>query len=148
MLEEIRAFLGEDWTRTQDLIRSSLETEIGLLNSTNQAILSHQGKQLRPLISLLVARACAGGRITEDTVLFAASAELLHNATLLHDDVADSSSERRGVPTVMSLLGGPAAVLIGDFWLVKSMDNIMSSRTHSEEVTKIFSKTLADLAEG
>lgn len=148
MLDEIKAFLGQDWTDTERLIRSSLGSDIDLLNTTNAAILSHGGKQVRPMFSLLVARACNGGRTTEDSIRFAAAAELLHNATLLHDDVADSSSERRGVPTVMSLLGGPASVLIGDFWLVKAMDNILASPFHSEEVTRIFSKTLSDLAEG
>ena len=116
MLGEIKAFLGEDWTRTLERIRFSLNSDISLLNSTNEAILSHGGKQMRPMISLLAARACSGGRASEDSIRFAAAAELLHNATLLHDDVADSSSERRGAPTVMSMLGGPASVLLGDYW--------------------------------
>ncbi|MBQ8062149.1 MAG: polyprenyl synthetase family protein [Bacteroidales bacterium] len=144
----IRKFLGKDWTETEALIRSSLGSDIDLLNTTNEALLSNSGKQLRPLMSLLVARACSGGSTTEDSIRFAAASEMLHNATLLHDDVVDGSTERRGVPTVMSVLGGPAAVLIGDYWLVKSMENILASPTHSEEVTRIFSKTLSDLAEG
>ena len=114
-LDGIRAFLGEDWKRTERLIRSSLRSDIDLLDTTNEALLSNGGKQLRPLMSLLVARACSGGRTTEDSIRFAAASELLHNATLLHDDVVDGSTERRGVPTVMSVLGGPAAVLIGDY---------------------------------
>lgn len=148
MLGEIKAFLGEDWTRTLERIRTSLSSDISLLNSTNEAILSHGGKQMRPMISLLAARACSGGRASEDSIRFAAAAELLHNATLLHDDVADSSSERRGAPTVMSMLGGPASVLLGDYWLVKAVENILSSASHSEAVIRIFAKTLSDLAEG
>ena len=147
-LDEIRAFLGEDWIGTDRLIRSSLESDIDLLNITNNAILSHGGKQMRPIISLLIARACSGGRTTGDSIRFAAASELLHNATLLHDDVADSSKERRGVPTVMSLLGGPASVLIGDYWLVKAMENILASPSYGERVIRIFAKTLSDLAEG
>ena len=147
-LEEIKTYLGEDWTKTDSLIRSSLKSDISLLNSTNDAILKHSGKQLRPIIALLVARACSGGFTTADTISFAAASELLHNATLLHDDVADQSPERRGAPTVFSLLGGPASVLIGDFWLVKAMDRIQESVSHSENVTRIFSRTLSDLAEG
>ncbi|MBR4756038.1 MAG: polyprenyl synthetase family protein [Bacteroidales bacterium] len=148
MLEEIRTFLGKDWKDTVGRIQSSLESGIGLLDSTNKAILSQGGKQIRPLMSLLVARACSGGAATEDSISFAAASELLHNATLLHDDVVDSSAERRGMPTVLSLLGGPASVLIGDFWLVKAVGNLLSSPTHSEEVIRIFAKTLSDLAEG
>ncbi len=147
-LQEIKAFLGKDWTDTDALIRLSLKSDIDLLDKTNEAILSHSGKQLRPLVSLLVARACGGGKANEDSVRYAAASELLHNATLLHDDVADSSTERRGAPTVMSILGGPASVLIGDFWLVKAMENILASSAHGPQVIRIFARTLSCLAEG
>ncbi len=147
-LDEIKVFLGKDWMDTDALIRSSLKSDIGLLDKTNEAILSHSGKQLRPLVSLLVARACGQGRVSVDSIRYAAASELLHNATLLHDDVADCSTERRGVPTVMSVLGGSASVLIGDYWLVKAMENILASPSGGNEVIKIFSKTLSRLAEG
>ena len=149
MLDRIKTLLGKDWTRTMDLIQSSLKSDIGLLDKTNASILSNGGKQMRPLISLLVARACSGKTtLPEDSVRFAAASELLHNATLLHDDVADSSSVRRGVPTIMSLLGGPASVLIGDFWLVRAMECILASSDYGHDVIRIFAKTLSDLAEG
>ncbi|MBR5660898.1 MAG: polyprenyl synthetase family protein [Bacteroidales bacterium] len=148
MLDRIKTLLGQDWTATQDMIRYSLKSDIELLDATNSAILSTGGKQLRPILSLLVARACSGGSASEDSIRFAAASELLHNATLLHDDVADNSAERRGVPTVMSLLGGPASVLIGDFWLVRAMEIILSSETRGTRAIRIFAKTLSDLAEG
>uniref|UniRef100_UPI004026EF65 polyprenyl synthetase family protein n=1 Tax=Candidatus Cryptobacteroides bacterium TaxID=3085639 RepID=UPI004026EF65 len=147
-LDEIKDFLGQDWKDTDALIRSSLESDISLLNATNKAILDHSGKQLRPIVSLLVARACGGGRVNADSVRYAAAAELLHNATLLHDDVADSSCERRGAPTVMAILGGPASVLLGDFWLVKALENILASSANCNEVIRIFAETLSSLAEG
>lgn len=147
-LDEIKDFLGQDWKGTDALIRSSLESDISLLNATNKAILDHSGKQLRPIVSLLVARACGGGRVNADSVRYAAAAELLHNATLLHDDVADSSCERRGAPTVMAILGGPASVLLGDFWLVKALENILASSANCNEVIRIFAGTLSSLAEG
>lgn len=147
-LDEIKDFLGQDWKDTDALIRSSLESDISLLNATNKAILDHSGKQLRPIVSLLVARACGGGRVNADSVRYAAAAELLHNATLLHDDVADSSCERRGAPTVMAILGGPASVLLGDFWLVKALENILASSANCNEVIRIFARTLSSLAEG
>lgn len=139
-------FLGEDWTAVNGYIRSSLESDISLLNSTNENILAHNGKMLRPMLCLLMARVC-GGAANDDSRKFAAAGELLHNATLLHDDVADESKERRGVPTTASILGGPASVLLGDYWLVKAVDIILSSE-HSGEVVRLFSKTLSDLAEG
>ena len=147
-LDEIKGFLGKDWEDTEARIRSSLKSDIGLLDATNEAVLSHGGKQLRPIVSLLVSRACGGGALNEDSVRYAAASELLHNATLLHDDVADRSSERRGAPTVMAILGGPASVLLGDFWLVKAMENILASSSRGNEVIRIFSKTLSLLAEG
>lgn len=147
-LDEIKDFLGQDWKDTDALIRSSLESDISLLNATNKAILDHSGKQLRPIVSLLVARACGGGRVNADSVRYAAAAELLHNATLLHDDVADGSCERRGAPTVMAILGGPASVLLGDFWLVKALENILASSANCNEVIRIFAGTLSSLAEG
>lgn len=147
-LDEIKDFLGQDWKDTDALIRSSLESDISLLNATNKAILDNSGKQLRPIVSLLVARACGGGRVNADSVRYAAAAELLHNATLLHDDVADSSCERRGAPTVMAILGGPASVLLGDFWLVKALENILASSANCNEVIRIFAGTLSSLAEG
>lgn len=147
MLNEIKTFLGQDWRDAEDLVRSSLSSDIELLDKTNEAILSTSGKRLRPLISLLVARACSGGKATRDSICCAAASELLHNATLLHDDVADGSTERRGVPTVMSILGGPASVLLGDYWLVKAVGVILSS-TKGDTIVRIFAKTLSDLAEG
>ena len=97
-ISEINRFLGQDWTDTETLIRRSLDSDIGLLNSTNRALLANGGKQLRPILGLLVARACGGGSVAGDSIRFAAASELMHNATLLHDDVADSSKERRGRP--------------------------------------------------
>jgi octaprenyl-diphosphate synthase len=100
------------------------------------------------VLALLFARVCSGGQTTEATVRYAAAAELLHNVTLLHDDVADESEQRRGAPTIMSLMGPSVSVLIGDYWLVKAMELILGEGQSDGRVIKIFSKTLSDLAEG
>lgn len=144
----IREYLGKDWTAVQDRIASSLRSDIGLLNSTNDSILSHSGKQMRPMLSLVMARACSGKPAVDATIRYAAASELLHNATLLHDDVADQSEQRRGVPTIMSLMGPAVSVLVGDYWLVKAMELILDSAESDNKVIKVFSKTLSDLAEG
>lgn len=144
----IKEYLGKDWTAVADRIQSVLSSDIELLNSTNASILSHSGKQLRPLLSLLVARVCSGGVITDASICCAASSELLHNATLLHDDVADSSDKRRGVPTIRSLMGPSVSVLVGDYWLVKAMELILSCENGGSRIMRIFAKTLSDLAEG
>ena len=147
-IKSIKDYLGQDWTAVSQRISSVLRCDIELLNSTNESILSHSGKQLRPLLALIFARACAGGEVTEATIRYAASSELLHNATLLHDDVADDSEQRRGVPTIMSLMGPSVSVLVGDYWLVKAMELILCDAASDTRVIKIFSKTLSDLAEG
>ena len=147
-IKVVKDFVGSDWTAVQECISSSLHSEIALLDKTNESILSNSGKQLRPLLTLLFARACSGGKVTEATIRYAAAAELLHNATLLHDDVADGSTQRRGVPTIMSLMGPSVAVLIGDYWLVKALDMILMNTPSDPIVIKIFSKTLSALAEG
>lgn len=144
----IREYLGKDWVDVTARIASVLDSDIDLLNSTNASILSHSGKQLRPLLALVFARACSSGGVSEATIRYAASAELLHNATLLHDDVADDSDQRRGVPTIRSLMGPSVSVLVGDYWLVKAMELILGDMGSDSRVIKIFSKTLSDLAEG
>ena len=146
-IKSVKEYLGNDWNAVQHKIEESLKSDIALLDATNNSILSNSGKQLRPLLVLLVARACAQD-ITEATVAYAAAAELLHNATLLHDDVADNSDQRRGVPTIMSLMGPSVSVLVGDYWLVKAMELVLGASESDNKVMKIFSKTLSDLAEG
>lgn len=146
-LDEVKKFLGKDWEDVQKLIADSLDSEIELLAQTNKGILSHGGKQLRPVLGLLIARACNGGKTNSDTIKYSAASELLHNATLLHDDVADASEERRGGPTINSLMGPSISVLVGDYWLVKAMECVLAAHT-SQHGTKLFANTLLNLAEG
>ena len=132
--------------RVERLIDNSLRSEIPLLDSVNRSLRERPGKMLRPILALLAAGAAGG--VGEDSVRVAAAAELLHNATLLHDDVVDDATVRRGKPTVASILGGRAAVLVGDFWLVKCMQAILSSEEYGDRVLRIFAKTISDLSEG
>ena len=124
---------------------AGLHTDVALLEDVNGQVFAHSGKMLRPLISLLVAKAL--GEPNDDSLHYAAASELLHNATLMHDDVADESSERRGAPTVSAMLGPSAAVLVGDFWLAKAVETVFVTERFSR-VVKFFSDTLSDLAEG
>lgn len=147
-LQIIKKHLGRDWVAVTDMIGDVLNSDIALLNSLNDSVLSNSGKQLRPVLSLLVARACSSEGKTEDaSIRYAAASELLHNATLFHDDVADGSDTRRGAPTVNALMGPNVSVLVGDYWLVKAMNVILLSDNDIRAI-RIFSKTLGDLAEG
>lgn len=143
--EDIRNILGADLEAVKDLVRSRLSSSVKLLEDVNGSILEHGGKMMRPALCLLMARAC--GVPSDDTVRYAAAVELMHNSSLLHDDVADASMIRRGVPTVMSLYGPVPAVLVGDFWLSRTVDTILGS-DHRDWALPAFSKTLGDLAEG
>ena len=81
-IKSIKEHLGQDWNALQVRIADALKSDIDLLNMTNASILSNSGKQLRPLLSLLFARACSGGVSNEASVRYAAAAELLHNAKI------------------------------------------------------------------
>ena len=142
----IKAFLAGPMEEVSSLLEASLKSDIALLDATNRSLLSQGGKQLRPMLSLLAAGACGG--INADSVRFAAASELIHNATLLHDDVVDGATTRRGKPTVMSILSSPASVLVGDFWLVKAIRCILDATHYSERAIRLYAKTLSDLAEG
>lgn len=142
----IRDFVRGDLEKVRSVMSRALESDVELLDSANKFVFSNSGKALRPILALLVARLKAK-EAGPDTVNFAAAAELLHNATLLHDDVVDASGERRGKPTVYATMGGTLSVLIGDFWLVKAMERMMDS-PKGNSVIRIFAKSLSDLAEG
>ena len=114
----------------------------------NASLLENGGKQLRPIVTLLVARSLGGGTCNGDSVKCAVASELLHNATLLHDDVADESDERRSRPTLRRLMGPSASVLVGDFWLVRAVKAILDIEKDENRLVTLFAKTLADLAEG
>ena len=145
-VKEIQAFLGDDWKRVLALLQDTLRSDVDILDQTNASLLANGGKMLRPMLSLLVSKAC--GDLDEEGIRIAAASELLHNATLLHDDVLDDGRCRRGAPTVFSTLGAKPSVLIGDFWLVKTMTTVLHCGKHFSEVSDLFSKTEQDLVEG
>lgn len=145
MYKDIQKFLGQSWEEFRRKFTESLKSEMPLLDKVNSYVAAHGGKQLRPTFTLLIAKALRG--FCDDYVTdCAASAELLHTATLLHDDVADDSPVRRGAPTVRALYSPTSSVLVGDFWLSRAVDLIIDHP--DKRVLKVFSKCLNDLAEG
>ena len=144
--KSLKEFLAPQLAEVRVRMEEALRSDVGLLGRTNASVLASGGKMIRPAMALLIAGAC--GNLSEDSYRFAAATELLHNATLMHDDVVDSAGERRGQPTVSSILGAGPAVLLGDYWLVKAMGLILSSERSTLRAVGVFSKTLSDLAEG
>lgn len=148
-MNEILAYLKPGLEHVNAFIDAALRSDIELLDSTNRSLREHPGKMMRPILALLVAEAAgAAAPPPEDTYRYAAATELLHNATLLHDDVVDGATERRGLPTVASLLGGSAAVLIGDYWLQKCLRLILGARRETDRVLRLFAQTIGHLTEG
>ncbi len=112
-LGKLRALVAEDFRATDRLIREELRSDVALINQLGDYIISGGGKRLRPMLVLLAARAC---RVHDDChVTLAAIIEFIHTATLLHDDVVDASSLRRGRETANAIWGNEASVLVGDF---------------------------------
>ena len=147
-IKEIVASYAAELAAVKEIMTQSLRSDVRLLDSVNKSLSGVSGKMLRPLVTLLCAKACSGDAPAGgDTLLFASASELLHNATLMHDDVIDDAPLRRGRPTVSSLLSPKGAVLIGDWWLVKAVSNILAAEKESEKAIRIFSKTISDLAE-
>lgn len=148
-MEELKAYLQPGLEQVNAFIDMALRSDITLLDSTNRSLREHPGKMMRPMLMLLVAG--ASGEATpppEDTYRYAAATELLHNATLLHDDVVDGATERRGLPTVASLLGGSTAVLLGDYWLEKCLQLVLGARRETDRVLRLFAQTIGHLTEG
>ncbi|MBR4775832.1 MAG: polyprenyl synthetase family protein [Bacteroidales bacterium] len=145
-LKEIKAYLAPGLSRVDACIARVLASDIQLLDQTNRMLREHPGKMLRPILGLLSAG--AAGTLTEDTIRYASATELLHNASLLHDDVVDEATERRGLPTVATILGGNASVLLGDYWLVQCLDLVLQSDSDVNRVLRIMADTLGHLTEG
>ncbi len=118
-LADIRHSLQPELNRLDELISSSLDSSNTLMNQVIGTYLSHKGKQLRPILVMLTARLFGG--VNENVLTAAASVEILHNASLIHDDVVDDSSQRHGYKTINALWDNHVAVLVGDFFVSNAL---------------------------
>ena len=145
MYSEVKAYLGENWQQFERLFADRLESGIPILNKVNAYILERNGKQLRPALCMLAALLCAD-ECSGASVCCAVASEMIHTATLLHDDVADDSDTRRGSPTVSALISPKASVLVGDYWLARGVMSLLDSC--GEDTFRDFASCLDDLARG
>lgn len=143
--KEITACINEELALFQISFEQALHTKVPLADTIIKYFLDKKGKQLRPVMTLLTAKMVAN-KVPDSTIKAAVALELLHNATLIHDDVVDESAERRGVPTINKIWDNKVAVLMGDFFLAKCLT--CSNETGSIEVSKILSEIVTRLAEG
>jgi octaprenyl-diphosphate synthase len=143
-LKSIRSLIKEDLASTDQFIISQLESNIPLIRQVLEYVLSCGGKRIRPTLVLLSARALA--HRNQQHIDLAAVIELVHTATLLHDDVVDSSTLRRGHKTAHTIWGSNASVLIGDFLYSRAFQ-IIADFKHAA-VLDIFAKATHYIAEG
>ena len=143
-LDAVKQELGNDWAGFVNAMEDALRHDNPLLERINRYLMDNSGKQLRPVLSLLAAQAC--GKVSQMSYECAAVCEIIHTATLLHDDVADNGDLRRGVPTVKAVFSPAASVLTGDYWLAKGM-NLLIEKCNTE-ILGLFTKALHDLSVG
>ena len=137
-LAPITALVKNDLSQVDALIDHCLYSEISLIPELAKHLIDSGGKRLRPLIALLSAKAF--GYIGEGHIQLAASLELIHTATLLHDDVIDGSELRRGKKTANSLWGNSASVLVGDFLYSRAFQ-LISQINNSRVLTSLADAT-------
>lgn len=143
-LSDIRALVQHDFDEVNALINRQLHSQVPLVVEIGRYIVSSGGKRLRPLIVLLAAKAC--NYIGTAQVKLAVLVEFLHTATLLHDDVVDASSMRRGKRTVNLLWGNSASVLVGDFLYSRAFQLMVE--INSMPLMEIISNATNVIAEG
>ncbi|MFO1424575.1 MAG: octaprenyl diphosphate synthase [Candidatus Competibacteraceae bacterium] len=143
-IERIRAPIADDLQAVNALIRRQLRSDVALINQLAGYIIDSGGKRLRPVTVLLAARACgyAGSRHIDAAAII----EFIHTATLLHDDVVDESSLRRGRETANAIWGNQASVLVGDFLYSRSFQMMVG--IGSMRLMEILADTTNMIAEG
>ena len=142
--DDILALIQQDMRAVDALIQRRLASEVVLINQVGSYIINSGGKRLRPALVLLAAHAC--GYSGSQHIGLAAVIELIHTATLLHDDVVDASELRRGKETANNVWGNEASVLVGDFLYSRAFE--MMVEANEMEVMQILAHTTNVIAEG
>jgi octaprenyl-diphosphate synthase len=143
-LHEIQRPIAKEFEEFKALFADSLRSPNPLLNEVLAYVKQRSGKMMRPLLTLLAAKAC--GTVNEATLHAAIALELLHTASLVHDDVVDESDQRRGQSSVNATYNNKMAVLVGDYMLATCLHH--SSLTQSVEIVKSVSLLGQMLSEG
>lgn len=143
-LDEIKKPIAAELDTFEGKFKASMQSSVPLLDRITHYIVKRKGKQIRPMFVFFSASLCGG--ITEATHRGAALVELLHTATLVHDDVVDNSYERRGYFSINALWKNKIAVLVGDFLLSKGL--LLSINNNDFGLLKIVSEAVKQMSEG
>ena len=144
VLDKVKAPVASEMKQFNEAFRQTLYNDNPLLKKAVEHLLKSSGKQIRPLLVMLAARMV--GEVNEKVMRVALALEMLHTASLVHDDVVDESNRRRGLPSVNALLSNQSAVLIGDYILSKALE--CAALTDDVRVVRYIAQVGQSLADG
>jgi octaprenyl-diphosphate synthase len=143
-LDDITALIGEDLARVERVLHEGMRSVAPLISEIGDYTLDGGGKRIRPVLVLLAARLC--GYRGPRAIQVAAAAEFLHTATLVHDDVVDGATTRRGRPSVNARFGTRLAILMGDYLLATSSQMLVEDGNN--DILAAYTDTIRRMAEG
>ncbi len=143
-LTQLHHVLNDDMVGLNNVLLSRLTSDVPLVSVIAEHLINAGGKRIRPLLTIASQRLL--GALKEEVLYLGAAVELIHNATLLHDDVVDGSTLRRGQETANALWGNTSSVLVGDFLFSRAFQLMVTCKT--EGVLSVLANALANIAEG
>jgi octaprenyl-diphosphate synthase len=146
IVEQIKQPIAFEMDLFEQKFLLSMSSKVALLNRITHYIVNRKGKQMRPMFVFLVAKMINNGEVSERTYRGASVIELIHTATLVHDDVVDDSNRRRGFFSINALWKNKIAVLIGDYLLSKGL--LLSIDNNDFDLLKIISVAVREMSEG
>ncbi|MBT8385549.1 MAG: polyprenyl synthetase family protein [Bacteroidia bacterium] len=146
IVEKIKLPIKKEMELFEDKFKESMISNVPLLNRITHFIVRRKGKQMRPMFVFLVAKMVSDGKFDERTYRGASCIELIHTATLVHDDVVDDSNRRRGFFSINALWKNKIAVLVGDFLLSKGV--LLSIDNDDFDILKLISIAVREMSEG
>ncbi len=144
--EQIKQPIFDEMELFEKKFRDAMISKVALLNRITYYIVNRKGKQMRPMFVFLTAKMVSGGNVNERTYRGASVIELIHTATLVHDDVVDDSNRRRGFFSINALWKNKIAVLVGDYLLSKGL--LLSIDNGDFDLLKIISVAVREMSEG
>lgn len=143
-LKKISDPISDELKHFEKQFSNVLRSKVALIDLITKYILKQKGKKIRPILVLLSAKLC--GEISDRTYIAANLVELLHTATLIHDDVVDDAKTRRGIASINAVWKNKASVLIGDFLLSKGL--LISLENHEYDFLQVTSEAVRRMSEG
>jgi octaprenyl-diphosphate synthase len=145
-IEKIKFSIKKEMELFEGKFLKSMNSNVPLLNRITHYVVNRKGKQMRPMFVFLTAKMLTDGKINDKVYRAASVIELIHTATLVHDDVVDSSNMRRGFFSLNALWKNKIAVLVGDFLLSKGM--LLCIDNDDFDLLKLISKSVKDMSQG